>query len=59
MLSTVEAADELGVTPRRVLALIQSGSLPATRVGSRWVIMSDSLDSVRDRKPGRKPKLSD
>lgn len=35
----------MGVTPRRVRALIDKGELPAHKVGSRWVV--DSLPSAR------------
>lgn len=57
-LSTAEAATELGVTPRRVLALISAGRLRAVRVGRDWIIAAKDLDSVRTRPPGRPGKKS-
>jgi excisionase family DNA binding protein len=36
--SVAQVASELGVTPERVRQLIQTGALPAVRVGDRWVI---------------------
>ncbi len=51
-----EAAERLGVTPRRVLALIHAGRLPAKQYGRDWIIREDDLDIVTERKPGRPPK---
>ena len=53
LLSTREAAARLGITPRRVLALIYAQRLPAERVGSTWVIRAADLALVADRRPGR------
>lgn len=53
-ISVVDAADRLGVVPQRVHQRIQDGSLPAERIGGRWVI--DEKDLVRlgeSRTPGR------
>jgi excisionase family DNA binding protein len=49
-----EAAEQLGVAPRRVRALIQDGRLPARRLGRSWAIDSseDSWDGG-SRRPGR------
>lgn len=57
-LTTQEAADKLGVSVRRVVALINSGDLPSTRIGRSHVIKETDLKLVKDRKPGRptKPK---
>ena len=54
-LSTQEAADRLGISQRRVLALIQSGKLKATRVGGVWIIDERTVEAFRklDRPPGR------
>ncbi len=51
-LTTAEAADLLGVIPRRVRALIESGKLPAERLGRDWAIKRKDLDEL-DRTPGR------
>jgi excisionase family DNA binding protein len=53
LLSTREAATRLGVTPRRVVALIRAGRLPALRVGHTWIIREADLELVKDRRPGR------
>ena len=34
LITSKEASEELGVSVRRVLALIQAGKLPATEIGS-------------------------
>lgn len=52
LLSTVEAAERLGVTSRRIVALITSGKLRATRVGRSWVIKASDLAAVQDRPQG-------
>lgn len=54
ILSVAEAADKLGVIPRRVRALIAARRLPAARLGERaWAIRAEDLERVRVRKPGR------
>jgi len=55
-INTIIAAKALGVTPRRVLALIQSGRLPARKLGRDWIISDRDLKKVMVRKPGRPPK---
>lgn len=63
-LTTAEAAVELGVSVRRVHALIKDNRLKAERFGGAWAIKRKDLDAVRDRKTGRPrkddlpPKLS-
>jgi excisionase family DNA binding protein len=52
-LTTREAAEKLGISARRVVALINSGYLPATRLGPSHVIKESDLKLVADRKPGR------
>ena len=56
MISTNEAAKELGVTVHRVRVLIREGRLPAEKIGRDWIIRWSDLDLVRVRKPGRPPK---
>jgi len=46
MINTTQAAAALGITPRRVLALIQSGRLPAQKVGRAWIIKKSDLKLV-------------
>lgn len=53
ILTTTEAAIRLGVSTRRVQAMIKSGRLPATKMGRDWMIKEKDLKLVEDRKPGR------
>lgn len=57
LLSTDEAAAELGVSKRRVLALINAENperkLRAAKVGREFVIKKSDLEAVRGRKGGR------
>jgi excisionase family DNA binding protein len=46
LLSVTEAAQELGVSRQAVLQRIESGRLPATRVGSAWAISPDALAAL-------------
>ena len=55
-LTTLEVAAKLGVSKRRVIALIEAGRLPAERFGNAYVINESDLKLVEDRKPGRPPK---
>jgi excisionase family DNA binding protein len=55
-LTTTEAAAILQVIPRRVRALIESGKLPAERIGRDWVIKPKDLDRLKGRTPGRPRK---
>ncbi len=56
LLTTKEAAEKLGVSVRRVQAMITDGSLSATKLGRDYVIKESELESVKDRKPGRPAK---
>ncbi len=56
MMTANEAANILKVSARRVRALIQSGRLPAQKIGRDWIIMEPDLEKVKDRKPGRPKK---
>jgi excisionase family DNA binding protein len=55
-LTTQQAADELGVTQSRVIAMIGAGRLKASKVGMQWLIDRKDLAKVRNRKPGRPKK---
>jgi excisionase family DNA binding protein len=37
-LTTKEAAEKLGITPRRVVALVTAGRLPASKFGRDYMI---------------------
>jgi excisionase family DNA binding protein len=56
LLTTKEAAELLGVTPRRVTAMIQSEQLPAEKFGRDYLIQERDLKQVADRKVGRPRK---
>jgi excisionase family DNA binding protein len=44
-----QAAERLGVTPRRVVALIANGRIEATKVGRRWEVTK--VPGARSRRP--------
>ncbi len=55
-LSATDAAERLGVSPRRVRAMIAHGILPAERVGNRYVLDADVVRAAAARKrPGGRP----
>ena len=56
LLTTPEAAARLGVTPRRVLALIKAGRLPSKQFGRDHIVKESDLALVAERKAGRPPK---
>jgi excisionase family DNA binding protein len=56
LLTTLEAAAALGVTPQRVRVLIATGRLKAQKVGRDWLIAPPALEAVRERKSGRPRK---
>ena len=45
MLTTKEAAELLGITPRRVQELIKNGALEARKTSGVWLIDKDSVDT--------------
>jgi excisionase family DNA binding protein len=55
-LTTKQAAEKLGITPRRVQALIEVGKLPAQKFGRDYMIKEKDLKLVEDRKVGRPKK---
>ena len=52
-LTTKQASEILGVSRRRVIALIEQGKLKARKFSNVYVIAPKDLDAVRDRKSGR------
>lgn len=56
LITTAQAAGQLGVSVRRVQALIKARRLPAEKVGRDWLINEFNLERVAERKPGRPPK---
>jgi excisionase family DNA binding protein len=60
LLNTAEAAEALGVSVRRVRALISEGKLEAHRVGRDYAIEEHALKSVKVyRKAGRPSKQAE
>jgi excisionase family DNA binding protein len=51
-LNTHQAGEILGVTAQRVLALIQSGRLPAKKIGRDWLISRSDLDKFEKHPQG-------
>jgi len=58
-LTTDQVGDILGVSGRRVRALIKVGRLPAQKFGKAWMIDKKDLQKVAIRKPGRPPSKGD
>jgi len=56
LLTTGEVAARLGVTIKRIQAMIRDGRLPAEKMGRDYFIKEDDLILVEDRKPGRPRK---
>jgi excisionase family DNA binding protein len=55
-LTTKEVAQKLGITPRRVVALVTAGRLPATKFGRDYMIKEADLKLVEERRVGRPKK---
>ena len=53
LISTKEAAEKLGLSIRRVQALITEGRLPALKIGNSYVVNEKDLELVKQRTPGR------
>ncbi len=56
LLTTREAAERLGVSMKRVQAMIRDERLPAEKMGRDYVVKETDLKLVENRKPGRPPK---
>jgi len=57
LLNTNQAAAQLGVSARRVRALIAAGTLAAHPIGREYAIEEKALEAVKVYgKPGRPPK---
>jgi excisionase family DNA binding protein len=55
-LTTKQVADRLGITIRRIQALVTAGRLPAQKFGRDYMIKEKDLRLVKDRKVGRPRK---
>jgi len=51
-ITTSQAAKKLGISQRRVQALITADRLPAQKIGRDWLIRESDLELVRVRKTG-------
>ncbi|MDQ3064419.1 MAG: helix-turn-helix domain-containing protein [Acidobacteriota bacterium] len=56
LIGTKEASGRLGISQKRVQALIKNGQLPAQKVGRDWLIKENDLEKVAERKVGRPAK---
>ena len=59
MISVAEAAEKLEVHRTRINQLIDTGQLPATRIGRAYAIRVADLDLVKDRPTVGRPKKED
>lgn len=58
LITTKEAAEELGLSIRAVQKMIESGRLKANRVGRDYLILPESLENIeRKSKAGRPAKI--
>jgi excisionase family DNA binding protein len=53
LLTTNEAAEQLGISPQQVRLIIRRGKLPAERQGRDWFIKQSDLRLVKVRPKGR------
>jgi excisionase family DNA binding protein len=56
-ISIKTASEKLGLSIRRVQALITSGRLPAEKIGNSYVVREQSLKLAEDRPADRRSKL--
>ena len=59
LLTVSEAANELGLSPRRVHDFINEGRLPAEKFGSYYLIKRADLELVKNRTTGRPKKTKE
>ena len=58
LISTTQAAERLGVSRRQIQKMVQSGAIPAQRIGRDLLISPEDLEKVpRDRPRGRVPAV--
>lgn len=58
-LTTAQAAVEIGLGPKSILAFIASGRLKAKKFGKEWRIEPSALEAVRKRNPRGRPRKDD
>lgn len=59
MIGTAEAAKRVGLSQRRIVALIHDGTLLAERVGGVWIVDEDSLSALKVYGRAGRPKKGD
>ncbi len=52
LLTTTMVAERLGISARRIRALIKLNRLPAIKAGRDWIIDEADLIHIAERKPG-------
>jgi len=57
LITTMEAAARLGVNQSRVRQFIKDGRLKATLYGKTYLIEDSDLEPLKERRPGRRPKV--
>ncbi|MBW3084203.1 hypothetical protein KEM60_00389 [Austwickia sp. TVS 96-490-7B] len=48
LMSVTEVAEDLGVSRQRVQVMIDTGKVPAKKVGKTWVVAKSSLGALRE-----------
>ena len=56
LLTTNEAAEKVGISSRRIVALIQAKKLPAEKMGRDYFIKERDLKLIENSKAGRPSK---
>jgi len=57
-ISTQEASIFLGISQRRIQALINSGRLKAEKIGGIWLIPDTAIKNFKPMKAGRPKKVN-
>ncbi len=56
MLTTMEAAEVLGLNPSRVRQLARAGIMPGVQRGGTWFFTQEAIDQAKQRKTRTGPK---
>lgn len=59
LLSVPEVAEALKVSPQAVRQRVESGSIPATRVGKHWLVQASVVDELVTAKGARRKTVPD
>lgn len=56
-IGTTEAAKRLGISPRRVAAMVTQGIIKASKIGNTWIIEDAEIARVqRSKRPPGRPR---